>query len=238
MIVNFLYLLSTKKRINPHDYCDFHQLSDGIVSYYLAKNMLDDKVFEDYVGTNNFTELDQLQGMIYELDRAINLGLPIDLGIDARFTRVLLLFQKVGLLENNLEENQVHGFILDAINDIEHVISIDSKEKCGYFIKPINYSRLILLNNSYLAIVKKIESKNEIIKYLENKVELFDYLPLCPLPDVLVLLGILYEKAGNIERSKYYFQKAISLAPVDNGHEEWNPRVKAARERAQSSLTS
>lgn len=153
-----------------------------------------------------------------ELEIAIKLGLPHDDEMTARF----FLGESLASLNES-----------EAANQMEKSVMMDSEGGYGYFLEPINRSRLIRLDLLYALVSHSIQEKEGIdaaIAYLKEKLPLFDYLPSTPGLNMLLRLENLYYEKGEIEHARESCKKILEadvVDPVDETGQEARTRQMA-----------
>jgi len=145
---------------------------------------------------------------IEEFEKALQLGLPQDDEIHARFNL------GTGILSKILGEWQADSFKFKwALAEMEAAVKIDGQGKYGYFSDPLNACCLQHLASAYKTVsgsIQESEGIDSAISYMEQKRHLFDYLE--NPPSLLLLnLGELYREKNDVPRAREIFMKILEI---------------------------
>lgn len=170
--------------------------------------------------------------VIGKFEEALRLGLPEDDEMIARFSLGVDCFQLPRHIQPvSPPSNQD---LTRAIQDMERAVIIDSQGEYGYFLDPLNATRLQTLAAAYVAVSQRTQEKqgtDSAIAYVQQKLELFNYLP-SPPSLLLLNLGELYESKGETSHARTIFMRILERAenPVDDIDSDVR---KSARNRIQ-----
>jgi tetratricopeptide (TPR) repeat protein len=183
-----------------------------------------------------FAEADdeQLTKAIETLDRAIELGLPEDDEIWARFTSAQHKSERA--YRQSPENAGNSSEFLGGLQQMEKAVITDARGEYGIFSEPIYKMQLSSLAAGYGMVKDSIRHNKGVEQataYLEEKLHLFDYLSIPPLL-LLLALGELYEDKRDIESARRTFRRILE-APVNRVDDENEGDIReAARQKLQT----
>lgn len=171
---------------------------------------------------------------ISEFEAAIELGLPQDDEMEARFYLGSTYSKLVNtdLAVEHIEQMTATLEFQNAINQMEKAVLMDFEGKYGYFSETRFLLGYLDVLYTYQAdAIQKQEGTDGAITFYETKLQLFDYLPSTPMLMTLLQLGVLYyENKGDKERARKCFKKILEadvVNPDDEDGMEANLRQQA-----------
>jgi len=203
--------------INPTDSCDYF-VENPAHSHLLEANIISVSAATGQAGND-------VRDAIKEYETAIQLGLPLDDEMEARF---LLGITYLDILRKNtakLSKEQLveSKELIYAINQLEKSLAIDFQEKYGYFLDPEHrplfqdWDYFYMLNAN---VIYHREGNDAAIVYLEQKLNLFSYLPNTPLLQVLWALGNNFHQKGESKPAIEYYKRVLESDVVRDDDKE------------------
>ena len=190
------------QHIGPNSSCDF-----------FLENLAQDHF------TNGLKKIlkDHTDAAIKELEAAIEMGLPHDDEMMARFCLGECYFV-ISNEEQELEKMIDTREFSESINQMEKTILMDAEGGYGYFLDHINRSRLQKLDFGYCMIgssILKKENSSAAISFYKNKLRIFEYLDSTPALYSFLNMGTIYAEEADKENAGECFKTILEAEPVD-----------------------
>jgi len=198
------------EKIQPTGSCDFFLENP-------AQDHFSEGLKKGFKTTLEGTTQENVTEVVRQFETAIELGLPHDDEMEARF----FLGEGYADLVNSeptIEEMVATREFSETINQMEKAVLMDAEGAYGYFLEPLNRTRLKILDHCYTMMARSIREKEGIhaaITYLKQKLQLFDYLKSSPMLYMLLDLGAIYAEQDERELARESFKKIIDADPVD-----------------------
>jgi hypothetical protein len=185
---------------------------------------------EALVGSATEDQCSKATAVMWE--HAIQLGLPEDDEVDARF----FLADCYGSLSQ--EYGGIEGDMYSAgLEHLEYAAALDLRGRYGIFCQPLNRVRLLQFDGAYTYKANEIEQKlgpNAAIEYLEKKLAVFSPASAESMVCMMLKLSALYyDGRRDSDKAKAYLKRILCSQPLPGPRHEL---FENAKEKARTNL--